>query len=77
MRIVHKTNDVEEFDQYKVWVNPETPQIKVSVYNTLGSHRSKPFEYRTGNIRKKKIKSKAFKIKYPGETSGHSRQNNK
>jgi hypothetical protein len=47
MRIVHKTNDVEEFDRYKVWVSTETQQIKVLTYNTIGSHRSKPFEFRT------------------------------
>ncbi len=47
MRIVHKTNDAEEFDRYKVWIGPETQQIKVLTYNTIGSHRSKPFEFRT------------------------------
>ena len=47
MRIVHKTNDVDEFDRYKVWMGPETQQIKVLTYNTIGSHRSKPFEFRT------------------------------
>jgi len=54
MRIVHKTNDVEEFDRYKVWISPETQQIKVSVYNTIGSHRSKPFEFRTAKYPEEK-----------------------
>jgi hypothetical protein len=54
MRIVHKTNDVDEFDRYKIWVGPETQQIKVLIYNTIGSHRSKPFEFRTAKFPEEK-----------------------
>jgi hypothetical protein len=48
-RVVHKTDDLSEFDDHEMWVDDKTKVIRVLVYNTEGSHRYQPFEYRTEN----------------------------
>ncbi|MGZ3751148.1 MAG: hypothetical protein ACXVAU_07730 [Mucilaginibacter sp.] len=49
MRVVHRTNDPEQFDNYLQWFNETNKSMRVLVYNTAKSHRSQVFEYRTAN----------------------------
>jgi hypothetical protein len=46
-KVVHKTNDVVDFESYLTWVDKDTQLIRVLTYNTKGSHRAKVYEYRT------------------------------
>jgi hypothetical protein len=48
-RVVHKTDNLEDFDDHEMWVDDKTKVIRVLVYNTEGSHRYQAFEYRTEN----------------------------
>jgi hypothetical protein len=46
-RVVHKTDNLDDFDDHEMWVDEKTKVIRVLVYNSEGSHRYQPFEYRT------------------------------
>jgi len=50
IKVVHKTNDTEEFESYLTWIDSDTQQIRVLTYNTKASHRSKVFEFRTNKF---------------------------
>lgn len=50
VKVVHKTNDIAEFEAYRTWLDTETQLIKVLTYNTKNSHRSKSFEFRTNKF---------------------------
>jgi hypothetical protein len=46
-RVVHKTDNLDDFDDHEMWMDEKTKVIRVLVYNSEGSHRYQPFEYRT------------------------------
>jgi hypothetical protein len=46
-KVVHKTNEISEFESYLTWIDDDTQFIRVLTYNTKGSHRAKIYEYRT------------------------------
>lgn len=46
-KVVHKTNDTNDFESYVTWVDDDTQLIRVLTYNTKGSHRAKIYEFRT------------------------------
>ena len=46
-RVVHKTDNLADFDDHEMWVDDKTKVIRILVYNTEGSHRYQAFEYRT------------------------------
>lgn len=50
-RAVHKTDSVEEFDNYQDWMHEHTHSLRVMIYNTQNSHRAQVFEYRTANYK--------------------------
>jgi hypothetical protein len=47
VRVVHKTDKLEEFDRYLSWMGDTSQSMRVLVYNTKNSHRSQVFEYKT------------------------------
>lgn len=47
VRVVHKTDNLEEFDRYLSWISDASQSMRVLVYNTKNSHRSQVFEYQT------------------------------
>lgn len=47
VRVVHKTDNLEEFDRYLSWMGDSSQSMRVLVYNTKNSHRSQVFEYKT------------------------------
>ncbi len=49
IKVIHKTNNLDEFDLYAKWMDESTQSMRVMVYNTKNSHRSQVFEFRTGN----------------------------
>jgi hypothetical protein len=49
IKVIHKTNNLEEFDLHAKWMDESTQSMRVLVYNTRNSHRSQVFEFRTGN----------------------------
>ena len=48
IKVIHKTNKLEEFDLYTTWMDDSVQSMRVLVYNTKNSHRSQVFEFRTG-----------------------------
>lgn len=49
VRIVHKTSNLDDYDQHIKWIDEEVQSMRVLVYNTKNSHRSTLFEFRTEN----------------------------
>ncbi len=47
IRVIHKTNKLDDFDLYLKWIDEHTQSMRVLVYNTKNSHRSQVFEFRT------------------------------
>lgn len=47
VRVVHKTSNMEEYNQHFKWMDETVQSVRVLVYNTKKSHRSTAFEFRT------------------------------
>lgn len=65
MRVVHKTGNLEAFNEYEKWLNGLTQSLRVMVYNTQNSHRARVFEMRTA----KYVDGKSEKLYHPRKRS--------
>lgn len=50
VRVVHKTDNPDYFDEYETWVDENTRSVRILIYNTQASHRSQVFEFRTNRF---------------------------